>query len=299
MMITQRQKYFIQLFQTRSYLMTSLQNKFTSSEMEWLNKLAKRFRSKSNRFFIALEFAIYEGAFKIAQADCFPIIPFKKKMKDLELKIKFLNTTQDKNELYYYQIRKNARLSLNVWWIDLKKRCFWLGSAGMNLFTEKGFLKQKQYDIHLWPLQKFIEDLNCYGTNKIGPKKTRPWVTIKLKNHENAIKAVKDNLKEENKAINISKEENESNQRHLEAIKENQEKRLNYYEKCHEVNEDAEASFLPMLMKSDIYDNGDYENTEWDQNENDPNTAHGVLEKNSINLKNKARILFLYCFIVI
>lgn len=81
-------------------------------------------------------------------------------MKELALKVRFLNTTQDRNELYYYQLRKNARLAMNVWCIDQQKRCMCIGSAGMNLFTERGFLKQEDYEVFLWPMEKFKEDLN-------------------------------------------------------------------------------------------------------------------------------------------
>ena len=83
---------------------------FKNREKKALAKLAKIMKNKSDRFFLIFEMSIYEGSFKIAQAGCFPVYPFKNKNNKMDCLVNFLNTTQDKNDLYYNQLQKDARL---------------------------------------------------------------------------------------------------------------------------------------------------------------------------------------------
>jgi hypothetical protein len=160
-------------------------------ESKSLAMLAKRTKSKDNKFFIAVELAIYEGVMKVAKADNFPIIPYRDSWEELGSNIQFLNITQDKNEtipqpqvngdkkhnlslttneLLYYQLERDSKLAINIWCIDMDKKAFCLGSAGITLFSENGYLKQKDHNVYMWPFVKYNEELICFGNNRIGHK---------------------------------------------------------------------------------------------------------------------------------
>lgn len=266
--------------------------------------LAERIKSKDKKYFIAIEMAIYEGVMKVAKADSFPIIPFKDSFEDLkDLNIKFLNLTQDKddvqkkstnddkpekfnllsskNELFYHQLERDSKLAINVWCIDMKKRAFCLGSAAITLFSEEGFLKQKNQDIYLWPLERYNEDLICFGMNRIGAEKMRPTLRLRLINHGEPVKLGKitDFLqaKPNNKdGIEIPSEDNRYTHI-LDNIKENKKKRIEYYNKLTEADDDNE-SFLPLFMKSSSHKAEDDTNMQKDWESIDPNTALGLLQ---------------------
>lgn len=74
-------------------------NNLSEAEHENLSNLSQRLKSSQDKFFIILDFSIYEGTMKVAKGDSFPVIPFKDSFDKIPLKIKFLNVTQDKNPL--------------------------------------------------------------------------------------------------------------------------------------------------------------------------------------------------------
>jgi hypothetical protein len=172
----------------------------------------------------------------------------------------------------------------------MKKQAFCLGSAGITLFGENGFLKQKDHNVYLWPFEKYNEELICYSNNRIGQKKSRPIINlgfmsygrpVKLGNiggpaHSRNQSKVDVDMSDENIRFSLIRESN----------RENRQKRFDYYNKINEADDDDDQSFLPLFMKSSSQKGEDDVNMQKDWESIDPNTALGLLQCRKINNTN-------------
>jgi len=133
-----------------------------SGSIEKMNTMAKKLKNKKNlSLFIVVEVLIYEGVLLIAKPERFYMNLFADSLPKPIKKgtMKFINQINDQPPFKYNELQRDMRLGINVWCVDSNRQSFCIGSAGMTLFTQEGFLKQGEIDIHLWPLEKFKKDI--------------------------------------------------------------------------------------------------------------------------------------------
>lgn len=137
--------------------------------------------------FIVFEILVYDGTRLIGRPEYCPISVFentKEFFKDIN-KQKFFRFS---GSIKYSDLTVDWRLAINVWCVNTINRWFLLGSAGMTIFNSDEFIRQGNHDVYLWPLQKFRDDLICYGSNRMRQKETRARVTITFKCHDKPLK---------------------------------------------------------------------------------------------------------------
>lgn len=246
---------------------------FEEQDIEQLRSLSKIVNNyKDWHFFIIIEICVYEGVLVVAKPEYFYINVYEDNRQVAASKVtKFINQTKAKTSLRFCDLQRDSRLGINVWCVDSKKRSFCLGSAGMTLFTQDGHLKQKEYDIYLWPLQKFKEDLICYGSNHVGEKQSRPYVRIKLEDFGVPVKYKK------------GEKDDQSHHyaRRSTIAKKNYEERLEYLKSKQKEEFNEESYFLPLFMKSIKHSSDDVYNMKRDWDSIDPNTALGLLQSSN------------------
>jgi hypothetical protein len=223
--------------------------------------------------FIVLEIGIYEGIMLIAKPTYYFTDLFfdhtRNNLKHNHL-MKFINQKEHQTPLEYRELQRDARIGINLWCVDSRFKSFWLGSAGITLFTQDGFLKQGDYDIYLWPLERFKKEIIWFGMNHVGDKETRPTITISLNKFKTPIKFIKSDLDKDDIFARRTPEETNKF-----------EERIEFLKNKGELEKDEQPNFLPLFMKSLNSKTNNSWNIKRDWDDIDPNAALGLLQPNN------------------